>query len=427
MKNSSKKLYGEKSKKLIGVFPFEFDDSNNKASGKVAIPDTIQLVPIGQWEHPAYGTIILKNSDIEEMVSNFNAGIRKGVFITAGHEGFQELPAVAWIKSVEARGDGLYGQIDWTNLGISILEDKQFKYFSPEYCTIYEDPETQEVYRNVLTGGALTKSPYFKELDAVVFAEPTVQNEITRIFNENNNSMLILEDVLKKAPADLNDAEKAFLVEHVAELTDEQKTEFATALEVKEEAPAETEEEKAAREQKEQEDANVAAGLNPDGSAKEQQQIEASEKKPVTLSFSEHQQLIAASEAGKIASGKLAKQELDSIVTSLVFTESNKAGRFLPKQQTVLTTFMAGLTPEKRKAFASLVSQIPQAAAFSEYGGENGGKAADPKKELSEKVDIAMKADSKLSAGDATKQVFAEHPDLLKRYNEQVESEAEAA
>lgn len=422
-KNSNKKLYGEKSKKLVGVFPFEFNDSQSNANDTVVIPDTIQLVPIGQWEHDVYGTIIIKDSDIQEMVNNFNAGIRKGVFITAGHEGFQELPAVAWIKSVEARGDGLHGQIDWTNLGISILEDKQFKFFSPEYCSIYEDPETHEVYRNVLTGGALTKSPYFKELDAVVFAEPKIQNDIKR-YNEQNNTMLI-EDVLKKAPADLNDAEKAFLKEHVAELSDEQKAEFASALEVK---ATESEEDKAARLQKEQEEANIAAGLNADGSAKESStEVQASEKKAVTLTFAEHQALNKAATEGKIAMAKLEKQDLEKAVASLIFNESNKAGRFMPKDQTLLTTFMAGLTAEKKLAFASLVKQIPLSASFKEIGSSDNGNAADPEKELSDKTNEAMKADDKLSYGEAMKQVFAANPSLQKRYTEKVESEAAAA
>lgn len=403
-KQFSNKTFGSKSKKLVTVFPFEFNENGNGAEAKVVIPDTIQLVPIGQWEHELYGDIILKDSDIQEMVSNFNAGIRKGVFITAGHEGFQELPAVAWIKSVEARGDGLYGQIDWTNLGKSILEDKQFKFFSPEYCTIYEDPETHEVFRNVLTGGALTKSPYFKELDAVVFCDP----EITRKFNESNNTMLILEDVLKKAPADLTDAEKAFLIEHEAELSDEQKVEFATALKVEEEIPAETEEAKAARLQKEQEDANVAQGLNPDGSAKEAVDVQASEKKAVTLSFAEHSALTAAANKGVIASAKLEKQELEAAVTSLMFSETNKAGRFLPKDQQLVTTFMAGLTAEKKLAFASVVKQIPLAAQFKELGSGNHGNGVDPVAELETKTAALMKANDNLTYTEATKLVFAD-------------------
>jgi phage I-like protein len=416
-KKFSNKTFGSKSKKLVTVFPFEFNENGKGADAKVAIPDTIQLLPIGQWEHELYGDIIIKDSDIQEFVQNFDAGIRKGVFITAGHEGFQELPAVAWIKSVEARGDGLYGQIDWTNLGKSILEDKQFKFFSPEYCSIYEDPETHEVFRNVLTGGALTKSPYFKELDAVVFCDP----EITRKFNESNNTMLILEDVLKKAPADLNDAEKAFLKEHEAELSDEQKVEFATALEVKTEEVAETEEAKTARLQKEQEDANEANGLNRDGSAKEQVDVNASAK-PVTMSFGEHAALKDAADKGKIAMAKLEKQELDTAVSSLIFSEGNKAGRFLPKDQTLVTTFMAGLTAEKKLAFASLVKQIPLSAAFKELGAGDGANAGDPVKELELKTTELMK-DGKMSYADAVKKVFSDNEGFQDRYETHISNQ----
>jgi len=53
--------------------------------------------------------------------------------------------------------------------------------------------------------------------------------------------------------------------EHKAESDAEQQSAFESVLN---EAPAETSEEKAAREEKEKRDANEAAGLNRDGSPK---------------------------------------------------------------------------------------------------------------------------------------------------------------
>jgi hypothetical protein len=240
MKTCEAKFKEKASDKFIGVFPFQFDEEAGE-SGVAEIPDTIHLIPIGQWQHDAYGPITITASDIREFVQNFNAGIRKGVPITAGHEGMMELPAVGWIQKVEARDDGLWGTVSWTELGEEALEDRQYKFFSPEFYRDYEDPQDHQIYRNVITGGALTKAPYFKELEAVVFSEKILKT------NFNEKTMTIAE-ILAKKMEELSDEEKTFIKEHASELTEEQKTAYTSIIE---EPKAETEEEKTAREAKE--------------------------------------------------------------------------------------------------------------------------------------------------------------------------------
>lgn len=207
--------------KFKGIFPFEFAEKDDKG-----IPKKIHLVPMGQWEHDLYGPIIINQTDINEFMQNFNQGVRKGVYITQGHEGWEELPAVGWITEVESRSNGLWGSIDWNTEGIRTLKEKEFKFFSPEMCRDYEDPETHQLYRNVLTGGALTKSPYFKELESIVFSDKNIISK----FNEETMPKT-LEEVLALDVTVLTDEDKNVIKENADKLSDEQKVTYASVLE----------------------------------------------------------------------------------------------------------------------------------------------------------------------------------------------------
>ncbi len=393
---------------LQGLVPFEFSTRKFK---EVDIPDQIHIIPIGEWMHDAYGPMIINNADIREFAQNFNAGIRKGVFITAGHEGWDELPAVGWFKEVEVRDDGLWGTVEWNSNGIEALQDKQWKFFSPELCRDYEDPETHALYRNVLTGGALTKSPYFKELQAIVFSDKNIKN------NFNNNNMN-LKDLLEKDIATLDDAEKAFIKEHASELTDEQKVSHADII--KDEAPAETEEEKTAREEKEAGDANEAAGLNRDGSAKTEGGEQAMSEKNgmVTMPKAMFSALEAKANQGASAFKELEESKLKTSLAELTFSAKNKDGRFLPKSESSLRKFMEGLNAEQRIAFSTLVKEMPKTEIFNEKGDNNTTVEASAMTEVDKLVDAKIAANPKMAYSEALKAVFSENKGLEQRYND---------
>ncbi len=400
------------------MIPFAFDDK------KGDIPDTIHMIPIGQWEHDMYGPIIITSADIREYVQNFNQGVRKGVFITAGHEGFEELPAVGWVQSVEARDTGLWGKIEWTPEGIKLLSDKAFKFFSPELCRDFEDPQTHQFYRNVMTGGALTKSPYFKELEAIVFSEKG-----TKKFSNNNEDTMNLQELLAKDITTLTDEEKAFIKANASELTDEQKASHAAIVEepAGDEGAAETDEEKATREAKEAGDANEAAGLNRDGSAKADagaegegagaEKIEASEKDGmVTMSKQHFSILEKKANEGAQAVAELKKAKTANAVEKLVFSSTNKAGKFLPKGKDVLTKFMESMNEGQIAQFSEVLKHLPTTAAFTEIGHENGTESTS-QAEVETKVNAKLAANPKMKYSEALKQVMSENKGLEERYD----------
>lgn len=414
--------HATKQDRFKGIFPFEFADKKDDTQ---AIPDSIQMIPIGQWQHDLYGPITITISDIREFAQNFNQNIRKGVYITAGHEGFEELPAQGWVTDVEVRNDGLWGKVAWNDLGKATLNDKQYKFFSPEFYRDYEDPQTHQIYRNVLIGGALTKSPYFKELQAIVFSEPKLQKQ----FNEYNNNMNLAE-LLAKDITTLTDEEKAFIIEHKAELTEEQKVSHTSIIDV------ETDEQKEAREAKEKEDkeaadkaqaeadekakgdANEAAGLNRDGS----QKVEASDKK-VMMSEAEVNALRAKADQGAQAYAELKKVKLDGAVSALVFSDKNKAGKFLPKSTDNLRAFMDTLNESQMTKFTALLAELPKTQIFSETGADTDTTVdGTAQAEVDAKVAAKQKENPKMSYSEALKQVFAENDGLSQKYNAELPS-----
>lgn len=403
------------SNKYIGIFPLEFDESADDATtaNGVRIPSTIHVIPVGRWQHPVYGEIVITDSDIREFAMNFNAGIRKGVFITAGHEGAQELPAVAWFTQVEARETGLWGSVDWNDDGKELLSNKAYKFFSPEFYQQYEDSQTHQQYRNVLTGGALTKEPYFKELTPIVFSEPKINK-----FNESNT--MNLKDLVAKKLEELTAEEKAFIKEHVAELSDAEKTALTSVID-----EVETAEQKEAREAKEKTDkeaadaaaaekatgdSNEAAGLNRDGTAK----VAGSEK--VQISASELAILRTAADQGKRAFAQLEKQDLDASIAKVVFSETNKNGKFLPKSLTSVRSFMESLNKAQRVAFSTLLNQIPASQVFNEIG-SGAAAAATTTAEVEVLVKAKMDSNKALKYSEALKMVMSENKGLEERYD----------
>lgn len=398
----------EKNEKCSTSLPFAFDDSK----GKVTIPDEIHLIPIGEWMHDAYGPMIINSADIREFAQNFNQGIRKGVFITAGHEGWTEQPAVGWITKVEAKSDGLWGTVEWNEFGKGVLTDKQWKFFSPELVRDYEDPQTHDLYRNVLTGGALTKSPYFKELQAIVFSEKNLKGN----FNDTNMN---LQELLAKDITTLSDEEKAFIKAHASELTEEQKLSHTAIID--EPAPdTETDEEKAAREAKEKADGAAAAaddGDPGDGAGDGAGKQDMSEKNMVKISASELAILRAQADKGAQAFKELENNKLDALTSQLIFTEANKAGRFLPKSQGNLRAFMETLNTAQRAKFSELVAAIPKGLAFNEEGAD-GAIDGSAQMEVDAKIAKKMESNKNLKYSEALKEVMAENEGLEQRYDE---------
>jgi phage I-like protein len=417
------------------------------AEGKDVEPQSlareIHIVPTGKWSHPYYGEFEITPKMISQMCAYFKEGVRKDIPITPGHDNGMsggELPAVGWFKELIDKGvQGLYAWVEWTAEGEKLLREKAFKYFSAEISWNYYDSEL-DIKRDVLlVGGALTNKPFFKQLDldpAAGFSEKdkdkvTFSFEVKEIINQfNETNIMDLKTILAKKVEELSAEEKAYVVEHKSELSAEEAEAFKSV--VGETAKEETPEEKTAREAKEKEDAdakakadteaaNVAAGLNPDGTAKVTD-VSASEKgKKVELSEAEHIALKKRADAYDTMFAEVEKNKVNTLVGKLVLSESNKAGRFAIAQKGAVESFVKTLSETQRDQLVNLVNAMPKKEMDFSEKGDAGSEVSTGANAIAAKADEMAKAKVKASEGklkysDALKQVFAENPQMNADY-----------
>lgn len=379
----------------------------------IRVPSEIHVLPTGRWSHPLYGEMVITSEDISEFKRNFDAGLRKDLRITAGHEVFEELPAVAWIRELHDRGnEGLYATIEWTTEGKQLLMDRKFKYFSPEYFPVYEDAATQQKYRNVLSGGALTNQPFFKELDDVVTFSDGKRELLIFTNQDNIENGMNLEDILKKNADELSDDEKAFLKDNAASLSDDDKTKFESVL-----GDGAGDGDGDGEDDDKGDGDGGEGGEGGDGDGDGGQQQHSDKNKAVMISASELATLREQANAGFVAAQKVEKMELsEKVVSKMVFSSSNTTGRFAPKQKDAVTEFMFSLNKTQRDQFTNIVNNMPSVAASFSEKGDQGADAKNPRVELSElaatRVKEAKNAGRELKYSDAVREVLAERPDL---------------
>ncbi len=368
-------------------FSEELDEDENVSE--------IKIVPVGVWNHPQYGKIKITEKDISTFVENFEKGIRNDIPITEGHSIAGETkPAVGWFKKLINKGrDGLWAVVEWTEKGKELLKQKAYKYFSPEFYTNYEDPETREIRKDVLVGGALVNTPYFKGLPAIVLSELSINN-------------MELENLVKKEISELTDDEIQFIKENEGELTPEEKEKFASILE--EEVINENEETEKVEEVKvEDKQEEVKEEIKEEV---KEEKVEGQEKNVMidrrTLKILEEK-----AEKGVMAMQELRKQKIEGIVDKMVFSEHNSRGAFFPKSKNKIASFLLGLSEEQVKTFQEIVEELPKSRIFEEIGSDSGLPFSN-EQALDNLVKIKM-SEARLDYKTALEQVIAENPQLF--------------
>jgi phage I-like protein len=124
----------------------------------------IQAMPLGEYDHPVYGPIQITAEKIRRFAQNVNDEVRgTELDIDYDHKAYGG-EAAGWVKKAEARPDGLYLLVSWTKKAASLLKDKAYRYFSPEFNDEWKHPKTQETHKDVLFGGAITNRPFLKDI-----------------------------------------------------------------------------------------------------------------------------------------------------------------------------------------------------------------------------------------------------------------------
>lgn len=158
--------------------------SEIKFSEGKAVPRKIQILRSGKFNHPEYGKFEINQAVLEEMKAHFDNRVR-GVDIAFDYYHDSSGDASGWVKELILEdgelGTELWAVVDWTPKASQKLSDRELRYFSPDFAFQWKDPETGNVYKNVLFGGGLTNRPFLKEMAAITANEKHKGLEMTEL------------------------------------------------------------------------------------------------------------------------------------------------------------------------------------------------------------------------------------------------------
>lgn len=186
--------------------------------GPDGLSEWLQIMPgPGRWDHPKYGTMSITSETLDNYVANYNNKVyQEHIPIDAEHK-TKLSGALAYYREMKVGGPknepGIWAKLEMTERGSELLEKGGFKYFSPEMYDEWEDPATGKTHTDVITGGAFTTRPFFKEssLKPVTLSELTFHGDglgMEDDDDETEEGMDALSDAIQDMVVDgLTDAE----------------------------------------------------------------------------------------------------------------------------------------------------------------------------------------------------------------------------
>lgn len=154
--------------------------SQIKLGENAAVPKRVQVLRVGKFNHPKYGTFEITKRVLAEMKSNFDLRVR-GIDTAFDYYHDSDQDASAWVNSLDLAegGNELWADVDWTPKAEKKLAERELRYFSPDFVFTWKDPESGKTHNNVLFGGGLTNRPFVKEMQPIVADEKNLESEGT--------------------------------------------------------------------------------------------------------------------------------------------------------------------------------------------------------------------------------------------------------
>lgn len=376
---------------LIELAAQKFDEIGDSASS------WIMAMPLGNYKHPQYGNISLTPERISQFADNVNNNVRgQQLDIDYDHKEYGG-EAAGWVKQAEARPDGLWLLVDWTQKAYEAIKSKAYRYFSPEFSDAWNHPGTGEKFKDVLFGGGITNRPFLKGIQPLNLSEFYADTNIALKENGNMNPEQVRE-LAKALGMDENISPEALFGALLVKLGGG----------------------KAEEPKRDPEPPKPDAPKPPDGPPKPPQQND----EPMAYSedaakLAENSVIKKLTEQLKLQTKKFADMEVESQISKLSETAA-KNGRLLDEPTLVGLRKLLSESPSTE--YSDLVIKM-----FSDAGGplagEIGGQSkrivaneTDSVKEFSDKVKELMKSNEGMSFSDAAIQVAAQNEDTFTSY-----------
>lgn len=208
---------------LVDVTGLAFDEQNGGNS------TWVHALPIGSFKHPIYGTIDVTSDRAKKFADGVNSKVR-GIDLSINYVHDNNNIAAGWVKKSEARSDGVWLFVEWTDDAAKEIKDKKWRYFSSEFEDEWADPQGVK-HKDVMFGGALTNRPFMKNLVPINLSETTLDTafELVSIINGVD-----LDSLKGGKGMELSDEQIAKIVEGVSLKMAEKKTEDPTVTKLTE-------------------------------------------------------------------------------------------------------------------------------------------------------------------------------------------------
>ena len=155
-----------------------FEVSGTDSVGSDSSPTWIQVGKMGHFAGHPTGPFQLDNKTFSEIIANFKRTSNRAIPIdfehaseadpTSGSIPTDGAPAQGWIKDLEVRGDGLWGQVEWGDKAKEYIKAGQYKYFSPAIRFESKDQVSGKPIGARMTSGALTNTPFLDGMKPVM-------------------------------------------------------------------------------------------------------------------------------------------------------------------------------------------------------------------------------------------------------------------
>jgi phage I-like protein len=173
---------------------------------------------VGEYTHEVYGKIKMTVERAQNMARNIISKVRGiDLAIDYGHDSGGE--AAGWVTSAEARHDGLWLFVEWTEAAASAIREGKYRYFSPEYVDEWIHPQSLEKFKDVMVGGGLTNRPFLKNILPVNLSE--IEEETKRTGGGMEELLKKLREALKLG----EDVEEEAILEALSEAIQPKKEE----------------------------------------------------------------------------------------------------------------------------------------------------------------------------------------------------------
>jgi hypothetical protein len=156
---------------LVDLSAVQFDEPAANASADEPVTSWVHALSVGKFKHPLWGWMNFSAERIQRFAASVTSKVRGiDISIDYEHQADEGGKAAGWVKTAEARTDGLWLFVEWTKAAAERIRNKEFRYFSSEFVDEWQDAQGK-THKDVLLGGGLTNRPFLKDLVPVNLSE----------------------------------------------------------------------------------------------------------------------------------------------------------------------------------------------------------------------------------------------------------------